>query len=113
MFFTLWVMTSLIIDLGRCPLWFEIKHSFVLKFHLLSAYCGNLIAMLTNPARSKALNTFEDVANEDVPIVVFKDSVQEAFLQTSTDRAIQKLHQRLLQQSEDMSYRLSCKTSFH
>lgn len=40
------------------------------------AYSGNLVAMLTYPARSKALNTFADILNSDTGIIYHPGSVQ-------------------------------------
>ena len=54
---------------------------------MILAYSGNLIACLTLPARSKALNTFEDLLKmpEDGAIIVKPHTSMHSIFQEATD----------------------------
>ena len=65
-----WVMYALIVDWGMCAL-YCIDNLLTFVCHFL-AYIGNLVASLTKPARTKALDTFEDTLDlpEEASVVV-------------------------------------------
>ena len=57
----------------------------------IPAYNGSLIAYLTYPARSKAINTFQDILKEeeDVTIFVYRSNSQHKLLQETSDPVLQ------------------------
>ena len=64
-----WVMYALIVDWGMCAL-YCIDNLLTFVCHFL-AYIGNLVASLTKPARTKALNSFEDLLDLPNEATVF------------------------------------------
>ena len=58
---------------------------------IISAYSGNLLASLTLPARSKALNTFEDLLSmpDDGAIIVKPYTSMHSIFQKATDPLLQ------------------------
>lgn len=69
-----------------------------------SAYSGSLVSMLFYPARSRPLDTYDDVARRPELGVVFRaGSVQWEFLTNSEDAAVRVLHQRVLDRGLDYS----------
>ena len=60
---------------------------------IISAYSGNLLASLTLPARSKALNTFEDLLKmpDDGAIIVKPYTSMHSIFQKATDPLLKVL----------------------
>ena len=60
----------------------------------ISAYTANLIAHLTYPARSQAINTFEDIlkAPEEVTVHTRQYASQHMILQESSNQVLKACH---------------------
>ena len=63
-------MFALIMDWGRCAV-DCIAHLLTKSVCPFLAYIGNLVASLTKPARTKALNSFEDLLDLPNEATVF------------------------------------------
>lgn len=69
----------------------------------IAAYSGNLVAMLSYPARSRPLNTFEDVAKSGFNIVFYGGAVHWQFLTDSSVEAVRTLHKRVMDNGKEFS----------
>ena len=85
-----WALSALVLTFGK--LLIDHNLCFVNDNEIILGYQGSLIAMLTYPARSKAIDTFADLLElpEEATIGTFRWSSMNEILRETTDPVLKE-----------------------